>query len=719
MISKSDIFDNLRLPLAGAGAGMLSGELLFILSILVPQVSAWSPWAVLPVTAVAVCAIAAAAAIIALWRRDRGKCAVAVFLAGIIGLAIIPKLWSGFPFDLLGIWRKLAMIQAAAGLLSVTGAGILRKHVTAGSTGIILAVAIECLTFFFLLSPGKSMTVKMSEEYASQLDTPVSDDGGKCRTQSYTVIEYGPAGPYSTTPAPEWRTPCVDGSFLGLTSNRVDALARKAELGFPADSIPLRGVAYIPATSGKMPLVVFLHGSHPEQNPVYKGYGYLCGALAGQGYLAVSVDENFLNDRWSGAISRGEMEARGWILLKHLEQLRRWDSTPGHPLAGRVNLDKITLIGHSRGGRGVTLAALFNRMPYYSLDPGEKFGFGFNISAIVEIAPWDGFLFDGYLGAELRNIDYLVLLAGHDTDVYLASGLRTYNNVTFDDGLPHFKEAVYLYRATHAGFNSTCDTDLPFPYTLFARRSDFMDGPAQRDATKAILLNFMAATTFRDSTAMEAVRDYRLLGRQLPKDYYLSLSRFSEGITIADYEEDLDMTTGSFHGVSAEIPGNGGVSEEMLFLRDADQTPQDNRVLRVNSHPETSYGITLPPALSEAIDGPFTLSVDVYNFMDHAADFSVEIISADGNHHTARLRDIFILPPRLRAVPQKKWVATLPFSRDFEAMGQTVNFPFPGGNPAPDVPHKTSRSASGPLRIIFHFPADTDIAIDNITLVKG
>ena len=39
---------------------------------------------------------------------------------------------------------------------------------------------------------------------------------------------------------------------------------------------------------------------------------------------------------------------------------------------GKVDLDRIALIGHSRGGEAVAIAALFNRLPFYPDDGARR-----------------------------------------------------------------------------------------------------------------------------------------------------------------------------------------------------------------------------------------------------------------------------------------------------------------------------------------------------------
>src|SRR5690606_30096297 len=115
------------------------------------------------------------------------------------------------------------------------------------------------------------------------------------------------------------------------------------------------------------------------------GYDYLGNLLASRGFILASIDENFLN----GAI-RNENDARGWMLLKHLELWRELNDSAGGPFYRKVDMDRIALIGHSRGGEAVGHAAAFNRLAHYPDDATVTFDFGFGIRSLIAIAPVDG-----------------------------------------------------------------------------------------------------------------------------------------------------------------------------------------------------------------------------------------------------------------------------------------------------------------------------------------
>src|SRR4030043_337950 len=70
--------------------------------------------------------------------------------------------------------------------------------------------------------------------------------------------------------------------------------------GFDFDSLPLNGRVWFPDGNGPFPLVLIVHGNHNMKDFSDSGYEYLGKLLASRGFIAVSVDENFLNHNFGG-----------------------------------------------------------------------------------------------------------------------------------------------------------------------------------------------------------------------------------------------------------------------------------------------------------------------------------------------------------------------------------------------------------------------------------
>ena len=167
----------------------------------------------------------------------------------------------------------------------------------------------------------------------------------------YTVIYASPGSNYSGVPALAQYT-IYDTPDPAYVTGRIN-LAAFANLGsapwpFAKTNVPLNGHVCVPRGRGPFPLAVFAHGNHdPLQNST-PGYLYLCQLLASHGIVAATIDVNFLN-----GFNFGENDARAIVHMEHLRQFRTWDGQAAHPLHARIDLNRILIVGHSRGGEGV------------------------------------------------------------------------------------------------------------------------------------------------------------------------------------------------------------------------------------------------------------------------------------------------------------------------------------------------------------------------------
>lgn len=133
----------------------------------------------------------------------------------------------------------------------------------------------------------------------------------------------------------------------GFVTRRIDILDIAnfdASYPWPFDntSVPINGQIGIPSENGPFSLAVFAHGNHDAAENSTPGYLYLCELLASHGIIAATIDVNFLN-----GINLGENDGRAIVHLEHIKQFQIWNEQVGHPLAGKVDLSRIMIIGHS------------------------------------------------------------------------------------------------------------------------------------------------------------------------------------------------------------------------------------------------------------------------------------------------------------------------------------------------------------------------------------
>ena len=320
---------------------------------------------------------------------------------------------------------------------------------------------------------------------------------------------------------------------------------RRKFFGFDLKKAPLNGRVWYPDGAGPFPLVLIVHGNHTYREYSDPGYGYLGELLASRGFIMASVDENFIN----GGIS-GENDARAWLLLKHLEAWKKFNETDGGPFHRRVDLTNIAVMGHSRGGEAAATAAAFNRLKYYPDDFKQEFAFNFAIKSVVAIAPVDGQYKPSGQFTPLENVNYLLMHGSHDGDVSTAVGLRQYTRLRFTDGEPWFKSVFFMYRANHGQWNTVWANKDGGP------RSDrvldlraLIDPEAQRQFAKVVISGFLEATLHGKREYLPMFRDHRTAGAWLPKTMYTTSFQESGYRALAEFDGDLDLTTGSARGV--------------------------------------------------------------------------------------------------------------------------------------------------------------------------
>ena len=415
---------------------------------------------------------------------------------------------------------------------------------------------------------------------------------------------------------PEYRdsvsivTETVDASKL--VSLGETAKERNGYWGFTPKAFPINGRVWYPAGESRddrpFPLVLIVHGNHNMKDFSDPGYGYLGELLASRGYVFASVDMNFIN----GGI-RNENDGRGWFLLKHIDAFKEFAEDDSTPFFGRIDFDRIALIGHSRGGEAVGHAAAFNRLSRYPDDASLEFDFNHGIRGIIAIAPVDGqYLPTGRL-VPVENVNYMVFHGSHDGDVTSFHGLRLYNRLEFTDGGDYFKTSIYMYRANHGQWNTVWGNKDNGPRS--ARRLDLrglIDGEAQREFARIYISAFLETTMRDNPDYMPMFRDHRAIGGWLPETMYITQFESSGFRPLAAFEEDIDVTTGTAHGVKLRGDSLGVWREELLDLRSQNRpttsSSQANNALWLGWNNRAagdgdalgtpaSYAILLPDAL--------------------------------------------------------------------------------------------------------------------------
>jgi dienelactone hydrolase len=497
--------------------------------------------------------------------------------------------------------------------------------------------------------------------------------------------------------------------------------ARKKYWGFDFDKLPLNARVWYPDGPGPFPLALIVHGNHDMADFSDPGYAYLGELLASRGFILASIDENFLN---SGLFSDppNQQQVRGWLLLEHLKLWREWNQAAGNPFLGKVDLARIALMGHSRGGEAAATAALFNRLRYYPDNANIRFDYGFAIQAVVAIAPADGQYKPAGQSRWIEDVSYLTLQGAQDADVSSFMGSRQWDHVRYTQPGPWFKAEIYAYRANHGQFNTVWGrTDAGEPLSWFLNLKPLLAPEAQRRIAKTYIAAFLEATLKDRREYLPLFEDWRVGRAWLPDTLYVNRYQDASYVPLASFEEDADLTTTTAPGGRIAGDNLSIWREGRIPWRQGDRGY--NGVFLGWNHakgaPMAAYSITLPEgtaakcrlgmastvelsvaALDEDAPLPGNKKEPDKSKKDkskkdrESPDFTIELVTSDGVTATAPVSRFAAIPPPLKEKFTKlDAMESQAYEKDWEPVFQTVRAPlsaFQSAGPGRFDPSKLS-----------------------------
>lgn len=297
-------------------------------------------------------------------------------------------------------------------------------------------------------------------------------------------------------------------------------LDQKAVVFFPADAAGATDPSQISDENDAYPMVVVVHGNSSSLLS-YKGYDYLLGHLARNGMIAASIHVY----PGAGGVSRAR------ALFKHLEILKGI-------FGDRIDLDRLGIMGHSRGGEAVVIASKLN------VDEG----LGYQFQAIISLAPTDQY--GPYSLAGAYAAPYLVIYGGLDGDV--AGAWPKSTGFSLYDRADPVKSMIFVERACHDRFNTQWgDNDFYFGQLTPADQASVISVDAHQKIVKGYMNGFYLWRLFDDGD----MRDF-FTGEERPHQV-----EWADGGTIridVQYQEPDGLGLDRFAGGTWQVNDLGG-----------------------------------------------------------------------------------------------------------------------------------------------------------------
>ena len=306
---------------------------------------------------------------------------------------------------------------------------------------------------------------------------------------------------------------------------------------FPADSrfrnmpVRLNGMIAVPTTGeGPFPVVVILHGTHPgcpeidhvdrwpcdpaDEQPNYQGFGYLAEHLAANGYVALSININAENTFGFGEPTPGERLTQ--IADKHLQALTAasagGENKFGVELKGKADMQRLALIGHSRGGE---MAFQIIHSPEMAAASAAPNGYG-PVAGVLQIAPSPGFVDP----ADGSPVPLGIILPMCDADVTNQEGQHFYEGARLAPGQQTWVTSAFVDRANHNFFNSMLGDD-PFGRQNRPDCDTLLEPKTQQTFLDDYAVDFLT-TLFGHGPAVEEARSRLGMdpGKPAPSELY-------------------------------------------------------------------------------------------------------------------------------------------------------------------------------------------------------
>jgi hypothetical protein len=326
-----------------------------------------------------------------------------------------------------------------------------------------------------------------------------------------------------------------------------------ANVRFPADAPGATMASQISGAQPSYPVVVCVHGN-ASQLTSYQGYDYLLDHLARNGFIAVSIH-----------MQPGQTGTdRARILQNHLPII--------FGMFGTHAENNIGIMGHSRGGEAVVIAARLN----------QQEAWGWNINAVISLAPTNQYTFENF-GAPWAK-PYLVIYGSLDGDL---AGIGDTGFELYDHASAMNKSMMFVYRACHDRFNTVWgDGDFYFGNMTPADQAAVISANSHQLIAKGYMTAF-----FRQHLKAQTQWAGLFRGEWVPA----SVSASDANMKIyPQYEDTTVQTVDDFEGAHTATSWQASTIGGAVSQSGLPATPQENDLRTIDSHsPHLTAGLSL------------------------------------------------------------------------------------------------------------------------------
>lgn len=574
-----------------------------------------------------------------------------LLLAGIFSLLYIP-----LPRLALGGFLYASAVHVA--VLRGDESGVLFSYVI----GVGFSVTVMVIGIFFilmmrrkasrltllaiLLVAGAASTINLlsnDSQEALQVDSDdtkqaSAENPGEPGDHDYTFLTYGSGNDLQ-------RESFGDG--VNEVSSSVDASdwitdwdEKKQEFwGFDSSNLPVNGRAWVPEGEGPFPVMLMVHGNHTMEDFSTDGYDYLGELLASQGFIAISVDEDFVNYSNVSGSPNDNYKLRAWLILQHINQLQDMNADSKSAFHQKIDFGQVALMGHSRGGQAALMAADYES--YFDDDSALMETMDqTDIKGVVTLAPTDTTVDDKK--PHLHNTSYLFLGGARDADVSDFRGDRQFYRTTFDPDDDGFKSTLYIGGANHTQFNTSWgERDLSMPRGLFLSQAQ-MEPDEQRQIAKVYMGAFMENIFHDEDAYTDLFKDYRDGNEWLPDTKLVNKYRDAAYTPVTRFDRDDDDEIGDFKGfenADVQTPEDRGGSDRLTDALQLEWKNSADYSLDLGAYDLTTRTGETPQQIVLTMANDDNRPEDA-----RVPDIDVELETKDGKRDERPLEEFFPFP---------------------------------------------------------------------------